>query len=51
MLSGAYLELALVSHVHRISGDCYLQLCQLRTVTRSLASAATATLVHSFVWA
>src|SRR6218665_1367396 len=42
-------ELNFSTHINLLSRDCFYQLRQLRTVTRSLASSATATLVHAFV--
>jgi hypothetical protein len=42
-------ELTFAPQLHRLARDCYYQLRQLRTVIRSLTSAATLTLVHSFV--
>ena len=43
-------ELTFAPH-HRIARDCYYQLNPLRTVNRSLTSAASLTLVHSFITA
>src|SRR6218665_128560 len=37
------------THINLLSRDCFYQLRQLRTVTRSLTASATATLVHAFV--
>src|ERR1043165_10010008 len=43
-------ELTFAPHLHRLARDCsYYQLHRLRTVTRSLTSAAKLTLVHSFI--
>src|SRR6218665_640467 len=42
-------ELTLAPHINSLCRVCYYQLCQLRTVSRSLTSTAAATLVHSFV--
>src|SRR6218665_3470359 len=42
-------ELTFAPHLNPLSRSCYYQLCQLRTVARSLTPTATATLVHSFV--
>src|SRR6218665_2652346 len=39
-------ELTFATHIIPLSRDCFYQLCQLRTVTRSLTASATATLVH-----
>src|SRR6218665_1180193 len=36
-------------HINRLCRDCYYQLRQLRVISRSLTSNATATLVHAFV--
>jgi len=44
-------ELTFTPHLHRLARDCYYQLRQLRTVTRSLTSAAKLTLVHAFITA
>src|SRR6218665_1035129 len=37
------------THINLLSRDCFYQLRQLRTVTRSLTQSATSTLVHAFV--
>src|ERR1043165_3169170 len=42
-------EFTFAPHLHRLARDCHYQLHQLRTVTRSLTSAAILTLVHSFI--
>src|SRR6218665_43128 len=42
-------ELTFSTHINLFSRDCFYQLRQLRTVTRSLTASATATLVHAFV--
>src|SRR6218665_313744 len=42
-------ELTFSTYVNLLSHDCFYQLHQLRTVTRSLTASATATLVHAFV--
>jgi len=42
-------ELTLAPHIHRLARDCYYQLRQLRTISRSLTPSATTTLVHSFI--
>src|SRR6218665_241191 len=42
-------ELTFSTHINLFSRDCFYQLRQLRTVTRSLTAYATATLVHAFV--
>ena len=38
-----------IININLLSRDCFYQLRQLRTVTRSLTAFATATLVHAFV--
>src|SRR6218665_83082 len=42
-------ELTFSTHINLLSRDCSYQLCQLRTVTRSLPASATATLVHALL--
>jgi hypothetical protein len=42
-------ELTFTLHINRLSHDCFYQLCQLRTVARSLTASATCTLIHAFV--
>src|SRR6218665_2994802 len=42
-------ELTFAPHIHLLCRACYYQLRQLRTVSCSLTSTATATLVHPFV--
>lgn len=42
-------ELTFTRHINLLCRDCYYQLRQLRTVSRSLSPDAAATLVHSFV--
>src|SRR6218665_2997864 len=42
-------QLTFVPHINRLCRDCYYQLRQLRVISRSLTSTATATLVHAFV--
>src|SRR6218665_2575171 len=42
-------ELNFSTHINLLSRDCFYQMLQLRTVTRSLTASATATLVHAFV--
>src|SRR6218665_3705115 len=42
-------ELTFSTHINLLSRDCFYQLHQLRTVTRSLTASATATLVHVFI--
>src|SRR6218665_3775995 len=47
---GALVEsIAFNPHINRLCRDCYYQLRQLRVISRSLTSIATATLVHAFV--
>src|SRR6218665_1834692 len=41
--------LTFAPHLNRLSRDCFYQLHQLCTVTRSLSPGAAATLVHSFI--
>src|SRR6218665_1689971 len=42
-------QLIFAPHINRLCRDCYYQLRQLRVISRSLTSTATATLVHAFV--
>src|SRR6218665_262565 len=42
-------QLTFATHINLLSRDCFYQLRQLRTVTRSLTPSATSTLVHAFV--
>src|SRR6218665_2931582 len=42
-------QLTIAPHINRLCRDCYYQLRQLRVISRSLTSTATATLVHAFV--
>jgi len=42
-------QLNFATHINLLSRDCFYQLCQLRTVTRSLTPSAISTLVHAFV--
>src|SRR6218665_2913971 len=42
-------QLTFATHINHLSRDCFYQLRQLRTVTRSLTPSATSTLVHAFV--
>src|SRR6218665_3985731 len=42
-------QLTFAPHINRLCCDCYYQLRQLRVISRSLTSTATATLVHAFV--
>src|SRR6218665_1062724 len=42
-------QLTFAPHINRLCRDCYYQLRQLRVISRSLTSTATATLVHAFV--
>src|SRR6218665_2249292 len=42
-------ELTFSTHINLLNRDCFYQLHQLRTVTRSLTASATDTLVHAFV--
>src|SRR6218665_2327399 len=42
-------QLTFAPHINRLCSDCYYQLRQLRVISRSLTSTATATLVHAFV--
>src|SRR6218665_1672446 len=42
-------ELIFSTYINLLSRDCFYQLRQLRTLTRSLTASATATLVHTFV--
>src|SRR6218665_814300 len=42
-------QLTFATHINHLSRDCFYQLRQLRTVTRSLTQSATSTLVHAFV--
>src|SRR6218665_2048179 len=42
-------QLTFATHINHLSRDCFYQLHQLRTVTRSLTPSATSTLVHAFV--
>ena len=44
-------ELTFAPHLHRLSRDCFYQLRQLRTVSRSLSTSSATTLVHAFVTA
>jgi len=44
-------ELTFALHINRLCHDCYYQLRQLRIISCSLTSNATATLVHAFVTA
>src|SRR6218665_4069071 len=41
-------QLTFGPHINRLCRDCYYQLRQLRVISRSLTSTATATLVHAF---
>src|SRR6218665_2802344 len=42
-------QLTFATHINHLSRDCFYQLRQLRTVTRSLTPSATSPLVHAFV--
>ena len=42
-------QLTVAPCINRLCRDCYYQLCQIRVISRSLTSIATATLVHAFV--
>src|SRR6218665_3659872 len=42
-------QLTLATHINLLSCNCFYQLHQLRTVTRSLTPSATSTLVHAFI--
>ena len=42
-------DLCLEEHASIVSGRCFIQLCQLRRVWRSLDSEVASTLIHSFV--
>src|SRR6218665_961694 len=42
-------QLTFATHINLLSRDCFCQLRQLRTVTRSLTPSATSTIVHAFV--
>src|SRR6218665_3866713 len=42
-------QLTFATHINHLSRDCFYQLRQIRTVTRSLTPSATSTLVHAFV--
>src|SRR6218665_4043150 len=42
-------QLTFAPHINRLCRDCYYQLRQLRVISRSPTSTATATLVHAFV--
>ena len=42
-------QLTFAPHINRLCRDCYYQLRQLRLISRSFTSTATATLVHAFV--
>src|SRR6218665_1955679 len=42
-------QLTFATHINLLSRDCFYQLRQLRTVTRSLTQSATSTLVRAFV--
>src|SRR6218665_489288 len=42
-------QLTFAPHINRLCRDCYYKLRQLRVISRSLTSTATATLVHAFV--
>src|SRR6218665_1608726 len=42
-------QLTFATHINLLSRDCFYQLRQLRTVTRSLTQSVTSTLVHAFV--
>src|SRR6218665_3506156 len=44
-----YQQLTFAPHINLLCRDCYYQLRQLRVISRSLTSTATATLVHAFV--
>ena len=44
-------ELTFAPHINRLTRNCFYQLRQLRTVSRSLTPSATSTLIHSFVTA
>src|SRR6218665_3508877 len=48
-LSAAFPLLTFSTHINLLSRDCFYQLRQLRTVTRSPTASASATLVHAFV--
>ena len=42
-------DLTFAAHVRRLTGRCFYQLRQLRTIRRTLTTEAAKTLVHAFV--